>query len=84
MRKEQLVVVWIVGLLAAGILFYVGIGKPYLAEQEPYYLIGTVPSEAMIQARADAIRQNYYIGALAPVVLILGCCAYLSTLRPGK
>ena len=66
MTMQQLVIVWIVGLVASGVLFYIGIGKPFLLDP--------------MWAGVRATTPNYYVGALAPV-LILGACAFASTLR---
>lgn len=103
MQKGQKVIVWVVGILAACVLFYVGIGKLYIAEHgldlpgvivvEPIHRptppFGFAAFEQPVADRYQAemdryeqtIARDYYVGALAPI-LILGGCAFLSTLKP--
>ena len=91
MTKAQVAIVWVVGLLVSGVLFYVGIGKPYQLKQNPPQSSGTLRQrllDAEVRRQVTEERQrwensatpNYYVGALAPV-LILGTCAFLGTMR---
>ncbi len=73
MTKPQLVIVWIVGLALSAALFWIGIGGPMYREANP-------PLAFYPDARAKAIQRNYFIGAVAPI-LVLGACAFLSTIR---
>jgi hypothetical protein len=77
MTKQQLVVIWIVAILISALLFYIGIGKPHLeAKDDP---IGDLTSK-FFKERSKGTTKNYWLGALAPI-LILGGCAFLTTLR---
>jgi hypothetical protein len=77
MTNQQLLIIWIVALLISALLFYVGIVKPHMAaEDDP---IGDLTSK-LFKERSKGTTKNYWLGALAPI-LILGGCAFLTTLR---
>ncbi len=100
MAKQQLAVLWVVAVLVSAVLFYSGIGKPYLAERryaserEPQVmgnpLLGpdalkrtSSERERWLENRKRDTARNYYTGAVAPI-LLLGACAFLSTLKPKR
>ena len=76
-----------VGVSLAGVLFWIGVGYPYMVEQDyPTYTGPLVlrdaeeRKKAYIATRAAATKRDYYVGALGPAV-ILGACALLTAFR---
>ena len=81
MTKQQLLVIWIVGLLVAGLLFYIGIVRPHLLSRDiSKKLIPGIstPLDKLVWEQETTPR--LYVGGLIPI-LIIGACAFLSTMR---
>jgi hypothetical protein len=77
MTNQQLIIIWIVAILISALLCYIGIVKPLMeAEDDP---IGEFRTKILKQ-KDTAAAKNYWLGALVPI-LILGGCAFLTTLR---
>jgi hypothetical protein len=90
--KQQLAVIWIVGLVLSAILVWIGVGQPYLEKQkgrpDPFFAaIEAQKNPELAHQKSEAWQKrtspNYVIGALAPAVILGGCGLMSAFVKPA-